>query len=324
MTEFPFSMPRALAALFTLALLWLSVPANAQYEPCPGGRQVGEEQMIGFVMPICHYDAPSAETATAPAPAPAATPQYWHQSRGAVAFHPAARDVWATGWSRKDSKTVEADTLARCNAVMGGGCFIASSALGGAFSVGRGEDGLLRVGWGDTPKKAEASLKTLCAQDITNCAFVHKMIGNGQFLEYAFTAANKKDFSQTYAPPAAMLTGQFALVAIPADDIASGASAARAWLASGERNPQQAFQRAAQRCANESGRPCNMLTSAVNSALFNFRDATGKVHWSAAFDAKGAAARMQRICKQRLKSKCTMGQLFDTATPRDQMVTFVP
>lgn len=250
-----------------LAALTLTIPAAAQgIGPCngtPGERQVGQENKIGYIVPICEFPPPQAQTQYAH-PIPAPEPMIHNNNYAVIVWHPNARATWI-GKNFRNETRAENRTLAACQETMGDGCKKLGSVWNGYLLVGSDPYGALTYGVGDTERKALHDFKKSCeANKLKNCTPIQKA-WVPSFLDFVSTI---DPTSPEIIEPEGDFRRRWAAIAMPDEKAPIRRSLDTIWVQGGFISEDSAKQAVLKKCQEEARTKCSIAQTVADLHLF--------------------------------------------------------
>lgn len=288
-----------LAALIVFLGFAVAVPANAQEGPCRG--QPGEVQvaLINGV-PICRY--PVEQQQQQPQYAPPIQPVAAHKgaSFAAIAWHRDARQTWI-GKEYRRQNDAENETLAACNATMGGGCEILGTLRNIYFVVAFDSYGSPVYSSGADRKQATSDLKKYCAeQKRKSCTIVQE----GEVIPFLDFAGARDPMRPSLIAPQGDYRRRWAAAAMPEGVTPFRPHGDVMWVQGGFQNEASAKQAVLAMCEAKTKVKCQVEQTAMDITLFIGWDQKN-VRRVFVAPPRDGAAKLKRSCVEN-KDKCVV------------------
>lgn len=308
-----FKFDLGMKGLAILGCVWfaLAAPEQAVAQGCPAGIPSGGNPNC---IPPDVYNGNSGGATHSDGGPPLL--ETWQAGHSAIAFHADSTQVWAA-WNMIYLKDAEDKVLSACNQVMGGGCQLGLSSIGGTMAIGRGSNGYIRAAWGNKKKDAIKLFNEGCAKERVDC-IVDNTITSTHIKRPVMVMITVRQMAELPETPG---FARFGAVASPKQDPYGTKWQGHAWLVTGEPTFASATDKALARCRAATGMDCGLDTHGVNSNLYLYTTKDDYFFWSTGLSRKQAEAGLAKKCKAQHKGKkCAITAFYDTQTPRDEVV----
>jgi hypothetical protein len=280
--------------VLAIALAWCLWPAaaQAQHYPCngpgPGERLVTVIQGGPGVAPtpLCERVDSGGAPAAPSAPSEAHATLVWHVD---------AADVWVDGNYTGANNPSEANALAACAEVMGGGCESIGSWWNSSMTIIRDKAGFFYKGWaGEGGAERKRALADCSSKQLLPCEVFATIRGST---------------NQRFPGPGVRK------LYVASAWVAGGASDgynAKLYVASGYRSADDATNAAIKACSDATSRPCESNALSGNGFIQAYRMDGNNDSATNENTAKRAKEAAQANCKKQKAKSCDLQALFDS------------
>ena len=302
------------SALILLSFFAVSQRASACDHACNMAQQQQHAQQMNE---YARQQQEQQQQQQQPYQGPPPPRQNWVTSYMSVVYHPEANDIWAV-WDRRVSQE-EADqsALGRCTQMMGDGCKVAAGGQGGTIAIARDTGGWLWWKWGDKPGDATRAVKEACSKTGIECD-IFKTVTSTHWLE--FEDGRREDRAQSYSPNnTASLLNTYAMVAWPTAEGAKSMDAklrGKAWLVSGSKGYESTKKSVLDQCKEATHVACEIGQHVSNGYLVQFQTKFGQTFWGNGLSQSEGDLRIEKDCRNQMKTECTLFAHYDAATRR--------